>query len=505
VGYTGSYCGVSIDNGQTFYGGLATAGTTTAVAWHIDSTYISAGKHTLHFMSGFQSSHTGMGLEIYDNTPQELINEDDNGSGVNIIFSTAGLRNKIDVKSFFGVINHSPSAYHYTYYFSNGSKNTSVPCDLDAIFNPPPPINVNNIRNPYISGFMGNWRPYQTKVFQQKRDYTQITANQYGVNVKNAGYIDKFSPYWYYTSGVWLTDTLGNRKRWVNANTVTLYDKYGQQLENKDALNRYSAARFDFNGELPSAVASNAMNRDIYASSFEDVKFKALHNAADSTVEFTQPSGAGLSSFLSSAVSHTGNYSLLIPSTGITLSTNVYTLAQKTQAYLDRDGSGQYITKSVTGLYPKGFEPNPNKQYIFNAWVKDSAPLSKSIPIVLTAKGSSGSAIPVNLTCKAIVEGWKLVEGTINMAALSSPSALTLNITGNGIYIDDIRIHPFDAHLKTYAYDDATLRLMAELDENCFATFYEYDDEGLLIRVKKETERGIMTLKETRSSYKKQP
>lgn len=43
---------------------------------------------------------------------------------------------------------------------------------------------------------------------------------------------------------------------------------------------------------------------------------------------------------------------------------------------------------------------------------------------------------------------------------------------------------------------------MAEIDENGFATFYEYDDEGLLVRVKKETERGTMTLKESRSSYK---
>jgi YD repeat-containing protein len=58
--------------------------------------------------------------------------------------------------------------------------------------------------------------------------------------------------------------------------------------------------------------------------------------------------------------------------------------------------------------------------------------------------------------------------------------------------------------MKSFVYDDRNMRLMAELDENGFATFYEYDDEGLLIRVKKETERGVMTLKETRSSYQKQ-
>jgi len=43
---------------------------------------------------------------------------------------------------------------------------------------------------------------------------------------------------------------------------------------------------------------------------------------------------------------------------------------------------------------------------------------------------------------------------------------------------------------------------MAQLDENNFATLFEYDDEGTPIRVKKETERGIMTLKENRQSFK---
>ena len=38
---------------------------------------------------------------------------------------------------------------------------------------------------------------------------------------------------------------------------------------------------------------------------------------------------------------------------------------------------------------------------------------------------------------------------------------------------------------------------MAVLDENNYATFYEYDLERNLIRVKKETERGIKTIKET--------
>ncbi|MBS1565364.1 MAG: hypothetical protein JST39_13305, partial [Bacteroidetes bacterium] len=46
-------------------------------------------------------------------------------------------------------------------------------------------------------------------------------------------------------------------------------------------------------------------------------------------------------------------------------------------------------------------------------------------------------------------------------------------------------------------------RLMAELDENNYATFYEYDDDRTLVRGKKETQRGIKTIKETRSALLK--
>jgi hypothetical protein len=46
---------------------------------------------------------------------------------------------------------------------------------------------------------------------------------------------------------------------------------------------------------------------------------------------------------------------------------------------------------------------------------------------------------------------------------------------------------------------------MATLDENNYATFYEYDLQGALVRVKKETEKGIITLNESRNSNYKMP
>ena len=360
--------------------------------------------------------------------------------------------------------------------------------------------------NPYNRGFFGNWREHGSVVFQQSRHYNANNSTR-GLNVKQAGYINNFSSYWYYGTKPngqpgWITDTVGNRKRWVTANTVTGYDEFGQQLENKDALGRFSAAKFDFNGELPSAVASNAMNREIYAGSFEDSFFTpGTVTGALGDVNFVQTgTGAPIKNFIIDSLSHSGNYCVHVPSSGLVLKTNIQNKLLRTDSLLVVNTKGEFNLKSDTGLYPVGFEPVNGKKYIFDVWVNDGHVTDKSVYMTLTMNGTS-----VPLTCKALVEGWKLIEGTIDLSALGSAKTLTLQLTPatSPVYIDDLRMHPFNSQMKTYVYDDQTMRLMAEIDENGFATFYEYDDEGLLIRVKKETERGIMTIKESRSSYKK--
>ena len=101
-----------------------------------------------------------------------------------------------------------------------------------------------------------------------------------------------------------------------------------------------------------------------------------------------------------------------------------------------------------------------------------------------------------------VIEGWQKVTGSFwvpREAAFMSINLRNESTDGVNAYFDDIRVHPYDASLKTFVYDPETLRLSAELDENNFATFYEYDNEGGLIRVKKETERGVYTIQETRS------
>lgn len=359
--------------------------------------------------------------------------------------------------------------------------------------------------NPFVHGLKGNWRPYEQKVYQSNRTYDGIfDAGKRGVNLSDAGYINAFLPYWNYNLLKAALIQSSNPGNWVTTNTITLYDKYGHELENKDALERYSAATFCFSGELPAAVASNAMNREIYVNAFEDYYNLGFYPENQMLLDF-KVGNSTLSDYAVPDFSHTGNYSAKLPNTGVTLSTVVHSGEyKKSNSYLERSTNGEYSLIAKTGLSPKGFEPKPNEQYLFSAWVMDGQKDNKDVNIILTKKEGNLSAQNITLTCKAIVEGWKLVEGLVSITAgNNSKFDLSLSPKFDGIYVDDIRIHPNKAQMKSYAYNGQTFKLMAELDENAFATFYEYDDSGSLTRVKKETERGIITIKENRSSYRK--
>ncbi len=360
------------------------------------------------------------------------------------------------------------------------------------------PVEV-NLFNPYLKGYLGNWRIYRTNVYEEGREYNNLFgSDSKGVNVKSAGYYHTFNLWWKVQDDKWIENS---HSKWVTSNTVTLYNKYGQELENKDALGRYNSALFDFNGKMPAAIASNAMNREIYVNGFEDNLFRKANPSQESPYQFINLSTQ--SSLYNSAVSsesHSGNYSVVLPLEGIQLLSSVHERTHKTEPYFTFTAKNEYKLLNYPGLYPNGFQPKSGSKYVFNAWIKDSHPNDRSLDIQYSFNDGS----PQNFKCKAIVEGWKLIEGIFTTGGYNSGAEFNILNTVSGIYIDDIRIHPLGAQLKSYAYNDKTFKLMAELDENAFATFYEYDDEGSLVRVKKETERGIVTLKESRSSYRRQ-
>jgi len=156
-------------------------------------------------------------------------------------------------------------------------------------------------------------------------------------------------------------------------------------------------------------------------------------------------------------------------------------------------------TTSCESCLPK-FQP-VGKEFIVSAWVKEeTASGNGSINYTNTQLKVTSGATVVTLTPSGqIIDGWQRIEGSI---ITNSTGNLKMEciVTSGTSYFDDIRVFPAEGTMLTYVYDPATLRLVAEIDERNYAKIYEYDEEGKLIRIKKETEKGIMTIQENREN-----
>lgn len=154
------------------------------------------------------------------------------------------------------------------------------------------------------------------------------------------------------------------------------------------------------------------------------------------------------------------------------------------------------------------FSPLPQGNYLISAWVKENQPTQvknyDNAYIELEFFGSGGASYQF-YPSGDIVDGWQRIIGEFTIPAGTTDMDIHLSNDHPSMecYFDDIRVHPFNASMKSYVYDPETLWLAAELDDNNYATFYEYDKEGQLVRIKKETNRGVMTIQETRSSNPK--
>ena len=158
------------------------------------------------------------------------------------------------------------------------------------------------------------------------------------------------------------------------------------------------------------------------------------------------------------------------------------------------------------------FMPESGK-YIISGWVKEdqvskqpSSYTDSSIKVAI-ADGQNTPIYSVQIKPSGtIIDGWQRLSGIIEIPLINTLTLPNIKIelicsgTSYDCYFDDIRFYPYNGNIKSFVYAEDTQRLMAELDENNYATFYEYDLEGGLIRVKKETERGVMTIQETRSN-----
>lgn len=380
--------------------------------------------------------------------------------------------------------------------------------------------------NPFTIGERGVWRLFTEYKYKTGRNYTGVTARNSGLFIATSLFAPPsglpttcfLTPYTY------LAPTYADN-HWRKERTITKYSPNGKEIENVDALGNYSTAVFGYNEELPVAVASNAWQGEVFTDGFEDYnllqcsanimnyKYSPFNNYSSTSLGYsapmyyllnTNPSGPLT---IAHGVSHTGMNSLNVASGGSTftmhipVNRNSYSgMLNHYNVYYPHTLSSPYRFSYSNEYLP--FELNQGKSYILSYWIKASTlvlnPTDYSI--------ASTCGVTVNTSFNAlvkktnIIDGWQQVETKFSVDSADTSASFALP---RGYYIDDIRVFPANSNMKSFVYHPVNEKLMATLDENNFATMYEYDQEGNLIRVKKETSKGILTTSENRSSNPK--
>lgn len=165
--------------------------------------------------------------------------------------------------------------------------------------------------NPYVYNVKGDWKAKKSYAYLTERE--DVAQGEYQkTNNRKEGYFKEFSPYYSLGTDQWQVDETG-AANWTFASEVTKYSPFGAELENKDALERYSSAQYGYNFTSPVAVAANSKYRYMGSDNFEDYEFLNTNKAHFSFKEQVVADGNyGIE--VSHDQAHTGYQSLLIPS-----------------------------------------------------------------------------------------------------------------------------------------------------------------------------------------------
>ncbi len=164
--------------------------------------------------------------------------------------------------------------------------------------------------NPYLYNARGDWRAKRSFAYLAGRKGVGVNASGTNPSPRSDGYFTHFEPFLTRdgnTTTPWKIDT-GN---WTFASQVSEYSAFGAELENKDALNRFSSAQYGYNYTLPVAVASNASYNEMGFDGFEDYGYQGTNNPGDNS-HFGWYTGASGSVSLEDQVAHTGRSSIKV-------------------------------------------------------------------------------------------------------------------------------------------------------------------------------------------------
>ena len=287
------------------------------------------------------------------------------------------------------------------------------------------------------------WRTHQSYVYKDDVSESSNRNTESG-KIYEGGILKSFVPFNY--------GLQQQEDKWVALNEVTKYSPNGNPLEERDVLGIYSASKYGYGFTQPVVVSKNAQYSEIYFEHFED--------------KYDPGSG---SSDIVYGIAHSGNYSKKINNNASLLNDVV---AKET---LSNEGGW------------------------LKFWIKSNGELQDAI---LTINGDEYRPERV-----AITGEWSLYNVFVEPISMDMDQAVTtqFNYANVGdIYIDDIKFNPKESQSSCFVYDAKSLRLLTLFDDQHFGLYYQYNNEGQLIRKLIETERGLKVITETQYNTPKQ-
>lgn len=279
------------------------------------------------------------------------------------------------------------------------------------------------------------WRLHQSYAYKGQTKPSSNRDTQLG-KIYEGGILEDFVPF-DYSMGA------GQDQRWVKLSEVTKYSPNGNALEEEDVLGVHSASWFGYDFTQPIMIAQNAQYDEMIFEHFEDKQGFGIPGLAVGTA-------------------HSGNISWQVPS-GIPVFDAVVAQEQLSTS----GGWLKFWAKPVGGELDN---------------------------MIIDVNGTDYSPEFVAKTGE-----WSLYRAFIEPASLplGQPIGATISFDNPAIYLDDIKFAPKESQTTCFVYDAKSLRLIALFDDQHFGLFYQYNNEGQLVRKLIETEKGLKTITET--------
>lgn len=291
------------------------------------------------------------------------------------------------------------------------------------------------------------WRPQSTYSWQP----ATTTANGLTPMTGTTGYVDFFA-------GV-------GSPSWRKTSEVTLYDVYSNALEASDINGKYVATKKGYDQSRVLMTGGPA--------TYNEIVYTGLEDAIQKNGTLKRNDG-----YLSGGVSlawptwdwNSGNATVISGSNLPAGSTHTGT--SSLQLKPNKHGlSYEVPTNSI----------QPNKAYRVSVWTNQLGG-----QVYYWVNGVERAIIGGNAQKNS--NGWYLLDLTI--PPIGAGNTLRVGCYNSGpanASFDDFRFQPIDAQCSAYVYDGATGKLTDLLDNNNLYTHYQYDAEGRLQKVFRET------------------